>query len=188
MATVLYIVGVLVIVLAIYPAIPIVAAAWRRYRGTRLVTCPETNRPAAVEVNAGRAALTALLRGAPEVRLRDCTRWPERRNCGQECLSQIELAPEECLIRTMLLRWYQGKRCVFCGKPFETFDWLHHRPALMNPERVTYEWRDIPPETLPDVLNSWQPVCWDCHVAESFRREFPDLVTDRSPQPRKDQR
>ncbi len=23
------------------------------------------------------------------------------------------------------------------------------------------------------------PLCWDCHVAESFRREHPDLATDR---------
>ena len=23
------------------------------------------------------------------------------------------------------------------------------------------------------------PVCWNCHIAESFRREHPELVVDR---------
>jgi hypothetical protein len=188
MTTVLYAIAALVILLAIYPAIPILLATWRKYRGTRVVTCPETQRPVAVHVNAGRAAVDALLGGEPRLRLSDCTRWPERRNCGQECLAQIEAAPENCLVQTMLARWYADKKCVFCGKPLNHQYWLQHRPALMSPDRVTYEWRDIPPETLPEVLAAYQPVCWDCHVAESFRREFPDLVTDRSPQPHQHQR
>ena len=31
----------------------------------------------------------------------------------------------------------------------------------------------------PVMLDSYLPVCWDCHIAESFRREHPELVTDR---------
>lgn len=182
MTTVLYVIGALVILLAIYPAIPILAAAWRRYHGTSVITCPETSQPAAVEVNAVRAALTLLVGGAPDLRLSDCSRWPERRGCGQECLRQIEAAPEDCLVRNMLRRWYAGKTCVLCGQSVGERDWLQHRPALMNSDRKTFEWREIPPETLPSVLASSQPVCWNCHVAESFRREFPDLVTDRTPQ------
>jgi hypothetical protein len=188
MTTLLYVVGGLVILLAIYPAIPILTDAWRRYRGKRLITCPETKQPAAVEVNARRAAVTMLLGGAPELRLRDCTRWPERRDCGQECLSQIEASPEDCLVRNILARWYAGKACVYCGKHLGEINWLEHRPALMSPERVTFEWRQIRPETLPAVFSTYQPVCWNCHVAESFRREFPGLVTDRSPQPHHDRR
>jgi len=182
MTTLLYVVGALVALLAIYPAIPILAATWRRYHGTSIITCPETCQPAAVEVNAVRAALTLLVGGTPNLRLKDCTRWPERRGCGQECLSQIEAAPEDCLVRSMLGRWYAGKTCVLCGQSVGERDWLQHRPALMNPDRKTFEWRDVPPETLPSVLASSQPVCWNCHVAECFRREFPDLVTDRTPQ------
>jgi hypothetical protein len=187
MTTVLYVIGALVILLAIYPALPILAAAWRRYRGTRVITCPETHQPAAVEVDARHAAVTLLLGGASELRLRDCTRWPEKRNCGQECLRQIEATPEDCLVRNMLARWYAGKSCVCCGKELGEIDWLQHRPGLMSPEHKTFEWRDIPPETLPSVLASYLPVCWNCHVAESFRREYPDLVTDRSPQPHQHQ-
>jgi hypothetical protein len=28
-------------------------------------------------------------------------------------------------------------------------------------------------------LDAYLPVCWDCHIAGSFRREHADLVTDR---------
>jgi hypothetical protein len=27
----------------------------------------------------------------PHLRLSECSRWPERQGCGQECLSQIEV-------------------------------------------------------------------------------------------------
>jgi len=70
--------------------------AYRRYRGRRVAACPETSAPAAVEVDAIHAALTAVL-GPPHLRLKSC---------------------------------------------------------------------------------------WNCHIAETFRRRFPDLVVDRpwSPQ------
>jgi hypothetical protein len=28
--------------------------------------------------------------GVPEVRLKECSRWPERGGCGQDCLIQVE--------------------------------------------------------------------------------------------------
>jgi hypothetical protein len=40
-----------------------------------------------VEINAARVAATAW-RGEIDFRLKDCSRWPERANCRQECLSQ----------------------------------------------------------------------------------------------------
>jgi hypothetical protein len=158
--------------------------AWRgvlayfRFRGVRLVSCPETAESAAVEVNARHAALTRGL-GHVDLQLKSCSRWPERQGCGQECLRQIEAAPEDCLVRTILTRSYQGKSCVYCRKPLEEMDWLEHRPALMRPDAVTFEWKDIPPETIPEVLLTYAPVCWNCHVATSFRRRYPDLVIDR---------
>jgi len=48
----------------------------------------------------------------------------------------------------------------------------------MTPSGSTLEWRDIRPEFVPDVLNTHRAVCWDCHVAETFRRTRPDLVID----------
>jgi hypothetical protein len=66
-----------------------VLPAWREYRGKKTVTCPETGRSAIVEVDAARVARSAW-GGVPNVRLKDCSRWPERATCGQDCLVQVE--------------------------------------------------------------------------------------------------
>ena len=63
-----------------------------KFRGKRLVSCPETHKPAAVRVGAGKVALKAFV-GNEQLRLRECSRWPEREACGQECLAQIQEAP-----------------------------------------------------------------------------------------------
>ena len=60
---------------------------FRRFSGSRLVACPENQQPSAVSIDARHAAETGL-DGCPSLRLADCTRWPERANCGQACLSQ----------------------------------------------------------------------------------------------------
>jgi hypothetical protein len=174
MITVIYLIAAIVILVAFYLAL----STYLKLRGTRVVTCPETSEPVAVEVDATRATLTAVL-GKPSFRLTDCSRWPERQNCGQECLSQIEAAPENCLARAILTKWYQEKTCVLCNKPLGEIDWLEHKPALMSPEQKTVEWHDVRAEKLPEVLSTHLPVCWNCHIAETFRREFPELVVDR---------
>ena len=58
-----------------------------RYRGSRLVTCPETQNTAVVELDAKHAAVTGLS-GHEQLRLENCTRWPQRDNCDQDCISQ----------------------------------------------------------------------------------------------------
>ena len=60
-----------------------------RFRGARLVTCPETHEAAVVEVAARSMAMQAIL-DEPCLRLSECSRWPIRRGCGQDCLTQIE--------------------------------------------------------------------------------------------------
>jgi len=97
-ATLLIVIIVLVLAvgLFVFRAIPGVRAYFA-YRGKRLITCPETQAPAAVDVAAGEAAVGAFLT-EPTLRLRDCSRWPERQDCGQECLQQIEVDPENCLV------------------------------------------------------------------------------------------
>ena len=74
-----------------------------------------------------------------------------------------------------------------CGEISE-IDWLDHKPALMSPERVTLEWNEIPAEKVPAVLQTHMPVCWDCHIAETFRRRYPGLVVDRSWKPKESHR
>lgn len=55
-----------------------------RYAGSRAVICPEIRRQVAVSLDSTHAAVTGL-KGVPDVRIADCTRWPERANCGQDC-------------------------------------------------------------------------------------------------------
>jgi hypothetical protein len=157
-------------------------AAWLRYRGTRIVVCPENREMVAVAVDATHAAFTAGP-GRPDLRLSSCTRWPEKRSCGQECLGQIESAPEACLLRSILTDWYQGQSCAFCGRAFGAVSWHDHKPALLAKDGTIVDWAGFPPEQVVDVLAEHRPVCWDCAVAEGFRRAHPELVTDRPGRP-----
>jgi len=58
---------------------------YHTYRDGRTVDCPETHAPVSVRFNALRAAWSSLS-GRTQLRLADCTRWPERADCGQECI------------------------------------------------------------------------------------------------------
>ena len=145
------------------------------YRGKRIVTCPETLMPAAVDVAAGKAAMAAFS-GEPEPRLEQCSRWPERRECGQECLKQIEADPDNCLVRNIVSNWYAGQSCVICHTRFGR---LRHMepPALMAPDERTIGWDEVPPQQLPEIFSRYKPVCWNCHVTETFRRVHPEVIT-----------
>lgn len=173
------IVAVLVLgaALFLFRAVPGVRAFFH-FRGKRLVTCPETRKVEAVNVAAGEAALGVFF-NEPTLRLKQCSRWPEHQDCGQDCLQQIETDPESCLVWNQVSKWYEGKKCVFCQKPIGALQHLDHAPALLGPDFRTTEWKFIRPEHLPEVFSTHQPVCWNCHVSESFRRLHPELVTDR---------
>jgi hypothetical protein len=157
--------------------------AWVQLRGTRVLICPETSAPVGAELMVGKAALSVALGQDPSLHLSDCTRWPERAGCDQACLHQLDGAPTACKLRTILDDWYQKRTCTFCRKPFTHINWADHEPALLTPELQTIEWRDVDPEEIEDVLKTHLPVCWNCHIAESFRREHPELVTDRDQKP-----
>jgi hypothetical protein len=117
--------------------------------------------------------------GLPDIRLQDCSRWPIKEQCGQECLLELDVAPEQCLISGVLMRWYRDKKCVFCKKTFPELQWMDHRPALLSPEGTLLSWRKVDPAQIQNVLDTYAPVCWDCYIAQTFRREHPDLVVFR---------
>ncbi len=181
--TIIIAVIVLAVALFIFRAVPGVRAFFT-FRGKRLVTCPETHKPEAVDVAAGEAALGAFF-NEPTVRLNQCSRWPERENCGQECLQQIETSPQNCLVWNIVSKWYEGRSCAFCRKPMGPLHRVDHAPALLGPDFRTTEWKNVSPEELPEIFATNQPVCWNCHVAETFRRLHPELVTDRKLEPRR---
>lgn len=158
--------------------------AYFTYRGKRLITCPETHKPEAVAVDAREAGLGVFF-SEPTVRLKECSRWPERQNCGQDCLQQIEADPQNCLVWNIVSKWYEGKKCVFCHKLIGPLHHIDHAPALLGPDFKTCEWKYMRPEELPHIFDTYQPVCWNCHVTETFRRLHPELVTDRRPESRR---
>ncbi len=151
--------------------------AYFRLKGTRVVTCPADQSTAAVEVNTRKAA-TAAVFGSPSFSLTACSHWPERHQCGRQCLSQIDAAPLDCLVRTHLAKWYEGRTCALCLRPFGPLDWTERHPALLAPNNRTLSWTDVDASRLDEILRTHRPVCFDCHVAETFRRTHPELVLD----------
>ena len=159
------------------PAIVVYFIARRRDSGERVISCPETHSTEVVRVDAGHAAWTAL-RGEKELRLEACTRWPERMDCGRDCLAEIESAPDGCLVRGRLEVWYRGAECALCGMSIGPIPWFEYRPGLLTPEHRALSWEEIPAKDLPAALADDRPICSDCLLAESFREKFPDRVLD----------
>jgi hypothetical protein len=86
--------GALLALGLLYVLVPLVADTYRRFRSRRMLRCPETGTQAEVGIDASRAALTSAL-GRPQLRAEDCSLWPEKKGCGQECLESPEVeAPE----------------------------------------------------------------------------------------------
>lgn len=155
-----------------------------RYQGPRVVTCPETHRPAGVALNA-RSLISSGLVAPPKLRLSTCSRWPEKAGCGQECLGQIESKPTDCLVRTLLAEWYAGKKCVYCGQAFGDIRWASQKPAFLVKNSLV-DTAQVAAELLPETLAEAKPVCFACHTVNTWVREHPDTVTDRSMQKREE--
>ncbi len=177
--TIIYVMIAGLLVAAVYFGIRYFVRASQRFGGERVIICPETGKHAMVEVDVRLAAFSSLL-GQTDLRLENCWRWPMKQDCGQECLLQFDMVDANCLVRSVLEKWYRDKACAFCAKPFDGINLTDHKPALLNPEAVTVEWKEIPISAVTEAMATYRPVCWNCHVAQTFRREHPELVVDRS--------
>ena len=155
-----------------------VVQLWWTYRGARVITCPENLRPAGVFVAAAHVAARPFAK-VPELQLSSCSRWPERAGCGQECLKQIEASPEDCLVRTILAKWYAGKRCACCGRPIGEISVSGAQPAVLCADKVSVEWSQIPADRLTETLAAASPICFACHMGNTLVRSHPELVVDR---------
>jgi hypothetical protein len=160
------------------------ARTYFKFQGKRLVTCPETHKTVAVELDAKEAAHEAFTQ-KPRMQLSECTRWPERKDCGQECLTEIAMSPSDCLVRNIVINWFGDKNCVFCGKSIAEVKewWVDHKPALLTPEKQIVVWNEFAAEQLPELFKKCEPVCWSCAATETFRVQHPELVSDRTPTP-----
>ena len=134
--------------------------------GKRLITCPETGAPAAVDINVFQ-------------RMSDCSRWPEKAGCDQACFRQIDAGPEECLVRRLVAEWYAEKHCAACNREIGPVVWHERPPALWVPDGTTLEWTEVAPERLPEVFATHKPLCWTCHTVMAFQREHPELAFER---------
>ncbi len=137
-----------------------------RFRGVRVLACPETRHPAAVAVSPWRAALTAWP-GKPALEVRECSRWPEHAACDQACVEQIRAAPAEHLLNAMLVEWCHDRPCICCGTPIHRVHVSAHQPHIMDQQRKIVEWKQVDPENLPEVLSTCGPVCETCLLAET---------------------
>ncbi len=71
-----------------------------------------------------------------------------------------------------------GQTCVFCHKPIALFTHAQ-QPALRDPDGHTFDFAALPAEDLIARLPEFDPVCFDCHIAEQFRADYPERVLDR---------
>ena len=157
------------------------AGLYVRYRGKRIVTCPETNLPVSTEIDAALAVRTWIA-AQPRFVVTACSRWPEHAGCAQACALQIEASPEETLVRTIVTRWYAERNCVYCAKPIAEIGGFVS-PALLTSDGELCEWADVAADDLPRFLANSVAVCATCELAEDFRRRFPERVSDRGATP-----
>ena len=69
----------------LYVLVPVLIEAFLRFRKSRPLRCPKTGTEAEVQVDAQRAALTSAF-GPPHLQVQDCSLWPEKEGCQQDCL------------------------------------------------------------------------------------------------------
>ena len=178
MLTATIIVSLIFIVIASIGIGVLYVRSWREFRGQRVLTCPETQRPVAAEINAARAARGALVDN-PRFVITSCSRWPEKAGCDQACAAQVEASPRETLARSLVRLWFDDHPCVYCGKAITDLGNEKVMPALRGPDGKLREWNHVSPEELPELFRNAVAVCPICDLVESFRSDFPDLVTER---------
>jgi hypothetical protein len=59
-----------------------------QFRGRHQVLCSETGSVEIIRIHAVRAAVCSAVTD-PKLKVSDCSRWPERQRCRQECVGGI---------------------------------------------------------------------------------------------------
>ena len=106
--------------------------------------------------------------------MKSCSRWPEKGDCGQECLAQINPSTEN--LERLLQKWYQGKTCAICERPLTPADWRRSRLALLNEQQKLFELRHMHLYEIPSALDHMAPLCWNCHQEERTRQAEPPRI------------
>lgn len=94
MGTPWIVIAAILAIALLYVLVPVVTDAFRRYLRRKILRRPETGRDTEVGIDASKAAFTSAF-GPPVLRVEDCSLWPERRDCEQECLELEGASPTE---------------------------------------------------------------------------------------------
>lgn len=86
--SVLYLIPVWFILVMLIPITWSLSKIYSRSRGRRVVICPDNHRAANIELDARHAVAMHII-GNPVRKIQDCSRWPDRQDCGRECLAQV---------------------------------------------------------------------------------------------------
>lgn len=143
------------------------------HRGRQSVTCPDSGQATDVEVD-GKFAFWTALRGQQHSRLQSCSRWPEKGDCGQECLAQLDPSPEN--VDRLLSKWYEGKTCVDCARALSEADWRQSRLAGLDQNQKLVELREMTLDRFASELEHIRPLCWPCHQQERERQAVPATI------------
>ena len=66
---------------------PVMADIVARYRGRKVVTCPETRELVEVQLDTPRVAWAGVF-GEAIPRVKSCSLWPKKKGCGEECVKE----------------------------------------------------------------------------------------------------
>ncbi len=88
MITLLLLLASVVAIVSVLMPLLFVVQVYRARGGTRQVTCPETHDRATVRMDALHCASSAL-QGTEYLRLSTCSRWPEKKDCDQDCVYEL---------------------------------------------------------------------------------------------------
>lgn len=88
METLLVLIGAVVLLGIFYVLLPRFIFTYQRFRRKRVLRCPESGMLVEVDMDPRFAALTSPF-GKPLLRVKNCTLWPRKKDCEQECLHDV---------------------------------------------------------------------------------------------------
>ena len=154
--------------------------AWRtfcrgRFFGTvRRSSLPRTAHPATALIDAALADTGASISSPVSSQEMESD---DHLDLDLPCLEAGHLP--EASASAVVREWARGRRCAMCHGPVTESWFAGHHIALLEPTGMTREWVDVGADRLALALATSLPLCWNCHVAATFRRMHPELVTDR---------
>lgn len=93
---------------------------------------------------------------------------------------RAKVNPHDAAMTAELKHFFAGKHCAACSRPIPPVHAGAMHPGLLNANtHDAIAWEDIPAANLSTTLESHVTICSSCLTAETFRRQYPELVVDR---------